>query len=31
MHFHATDDGLRDAGEWLIRCTPDGPLWEHGH
>jgi uncharacterized protein (TIGR03083 family) len=31
LHFHATDDGLGDAGEWLIRCTPDGPLWEHGH
>ena len=25
LHFHATDDGLGDAGEWLIRCTPDGP------
>jgi hypothetical protein len=31
LHFHATDDGLRDAGEWLIRRTPDGPLREHGH
>lgn len=30
LHFHATD-GLGDAGEWLIRCTPDGSLWEHGH
>ena len=31
LHLHATDDGLGDAGEWLIRRTPDGPLWEHGH
>jgi uncharacterized protein (TIGR03083 family) len=31
LHFHATDDGLGDAGEWLVRRTPDGPRWEHGH
>lgn len=31
LHLHATDDGLGDAGEWLVRRTPDGPLWEHGH
>jgi uncharacterized protein (TIGR03083 family) len=31
LHFHATDDGLGDAGEWVVRRTPDGVLWEHGH
>ncbi|HYZ08421.1 MAG TPA: maleylpyruvate isomerase family mycothiol-dependent enzyme [Pseudonocardiaceae bacterium] len=31
LHFHATDDGLGDAGEWLVRRTPDGVAWEHGH
>ena len=31
LHFHATDDGLGDAGEWLVRRTPDGPRWEYGH
>lgn len=31
LHFHATDDGLGDAGEWLVRRTPDGVVWEHGH
>jgi uncharacterized protein (TIGR03083 family) len=31
LHFHATDDGLDGAGEWLVRR--DGPrvLVEHGH
>ncbi|MGI9063156.1 MAG: maleylpyruvate isomerase family mycothiol-dependent enzyme [Pseudonocardiaceae bacterium] len=31
LHFHATDDGLGEAGEWLVRRTPDGMAWEHGH
>jgi uncharacterized protein (TIGR03083 family) len=31
LHFHATDDGLDEAGEWLVRRTPDGVAWEHGH
>jgi uncharacterized protein (TIGR03083 family) len=28
LHFHATDV---DAGEWLIRRTPEGITCEHGH
>jgi uncharacterized protein (TIGR03083 family) len=28
LHFHATD---LDAGEWLVRRTPDGFTYEHGH
>jgi hypothetical protein len=31
LHFHATDEGLGDVGEWLVRRTPDGVVWEHGH
>lgn len=31
LHLHATDDGLGAAGEWIIRRTPSGPSWEHGH
>lgn len=31
LHFHATDDGLGEAGEWLVHRTPDGVTWEHGH
>lgn len=31
LHLHATDDGLGAAGEWIIRRTPSGPTWEHGH
>jgi uncharacterized protein (TIGR03083 family) len=31
MHLHATDSGLGPAGEWLLRGTPDGLEWEHGH
>jgi uncharacterized protein (TIGR03083 family) len=31
LHFHATDPGLGDAGEWLARRTPSGVAWEHGH
>jgi uncharacterized protein (TIGR03083 family) len=31
LHFHATDDGLAAAGEWLVRRTPSGVTFEHGH
>ncbi len=31
LHFHATDDGLDEAGEWLVRRTAEGVRWEHGH
>jgi len=31
LHFHATDEGLDSAGEWLVRRTPAGVEWEHGH
>lgn len=31
LHFHAADQGLGGAGEWLVRRTPSGVVWEHGH
>ena len=31
LHFHATDEGLGEAGEWFVRRTPAGIAWEHGH
>ena len=31
LHFHATDDGLGEAGEWLVRLTPSGVVWQPGH
>ncbi len=31
LHLHATDPGLGEAGEWTVRRTPSGPVWEHGH
>lgn len=31
LHFHATDEGLGEAGEWFVRRTPGGVEWEHGH
>ncbi|GAA3226569.1 maleylpyruvate isomerase family mycothiol-dependent enzyme [Pseudonocardia petroleophila] len=32
LHLHATDDGLGEAGEWLVRGTDGGGVeWEHGH
>lgn len=31
LHLHSTDEGLGEAGEWIIRRTPAGPAWEHGH
>ena len=31
LHLHATDDGLGEAGEWVLRGTASGLEWEHGH
>jgi uncharacterized protein (TIGR03083 family) len=31
LHFHATDPRIGVAGEWLVRRTPSGVDWEHGH
>ncbi len=31
LHFHATDPGLADAGEWLITRTPSGITVRQGH
>jgi uncharacterized protein (TIGR03083 family) len=32
IHLHATDDGLGEAGEWLITLGDgDGYAWSHGH
>lgn len=31
LHFHATDDGLGEVGEWLIRRTPEGVAASHEH
>lgn len=31
LHMHSTDAGLGEAGEWIVRRTPSGPVWEHGH
>jgi hypothetical protein len=31
LHLHSTDEGLGEAGEWIVRRTPSGPVWEHGH
>lgn len=31
LHLHSTDPGLSEAGEWIVRRTPSGPIWEHGH
>jgi uncharacterized protein (TIGR03083 family) len=31
MHLHSTDPGLGEDGEWIVRRTPSGPVWEHGH
>ncbi|MDQ3763449.1 MAG: maleylpyruvate isomerase family mycothiol-dependent enzyme [Actinomycetota bacterium] len=31
LHLHSTDPGLGEAGEWIVRRTPSGPSWEHGH
>lgn len=31
LHLHATDDGLGEAGEWLVRVVDGRVVWEHGH
>ncbi|MBV8539590.1 MAG: maleylpyruvate isomerase family mycothiol-dependent enzyme [Pseudonocardiales bacterium] len=31
LHLHSTDPGLDEAGEWIVRRTPSGPVWEPGH
>ena len=31
IHLHATDDGLGEAGEWMVTLGADGLTWEHGH
>jgi uncharacterized protein (TIGR03083 family) len=31
LHFHATDEGLGGAGEWMVRRTPSGITVERGH
>lgn len=31
LHLHATDEGLGEAGEWMIRAVDGGVAWEHGH
>jgi uncharacterized protein (TIGR03083 family) len=31
LHFHSTDGWLGRDGEWLVRRTPAGIEWEHGH
>jgi uncharacterized protein (TIGR03083 family) len=31
IHLHATDEGLGEAGEWLISFGEDGYEWRHGH
>jgi uncharacterized protein (TIGR03083 family) len=32
IHLHAHDEGLGEAGEWLISAAADGGLsWSHGH
>jgi uncharacterized protein (TIGR03083 family) len=31
LHLHATDEGLGDAGEWLVRSEGGLVSWEHGH
>jgi uncharacterized protein (TIGR03083 family) len=31
LHLHATDSGLGEAGEWIVRRTSSGPVWEPGH
>lgn len=31
LHFHATDEGLGERGEWLLHGGPSGMAWEYGH
>lgn len=31
LHLHATEDGLGEAGEWVVTLGADGPVIEHAH
>ncbi|MEJ2888772.1 maleylpyruvate isomerase family mycothiol-dependent enzyme [Actinomycetospora aeridis] len=31
LHLHATDEGLGDAGEWVVTLGAEGPTIEHAH
>jgi uncharacterized protein (TIGR03083 family) len=31
LHLHATDEGLGEHGEWLVRHEGGRVVWEHGH
>lgn len=31
LHLHATDEGLGDAGEWVVTLGAGGPTIEHAH
>jgi uncharacterized protein (TIGR03083 family) len=31
LHLHATDEGLGEHGEWLLRLEGGRLVWEHGH
>ena len=31
LHLHATDEGLGEAGEWVVTLGADGPTIEHAH
>lgn len=31
LHLHATDEGLGDAGEWVVTFGAEGPVVEHAH
>lgn len=31
LHLHATDEGLGEAGEWVVTLGADGPQIEHAH
>jgi uncharacterized protein (TIGR03083 family) len=31
LHLHSTDFGLGEAGEWIVRRIPSGPVWAPGH
>jgi uncharacterized protein (TIGR03083 family) len=31
LHLHATDEGLGDDGEWVLRRGEAGISWQHGH
>ncbi|GAA4884551.1 maleylpyruvate isomerase family mycothiol-dependent enzyme [Actinomycetospora straminea] len=31
LHLHATDEGIGDAGEWVVTLGAGGPVIEHAH